>query len=125
MSIVQVVHKWCCLCSSLEYCCLGGTTRWCHPHTRASACRETDEAISEPQFINLSYVQAQHDYLAGNYPVVREDAAQMAALQIHAEHGPGLDQDPDCFMAGIERFVTRQVLMTRPRDEWRTDVGAR
>eukprot|EP00878_Enallax_costatus_P038268 GHUV01043455.1.p1 GENE.GHUV01043455.1~~GHUV01043455.1.p1 ORF type:complete len:1268 (+),score=413.50 GHUV01043455.1:1733-5536(+) len=87
--------------------------------------RETDEAISEPQFINLSYVQAQHDYLAGNYPVVREDAAQMAALQIHAEHGPGLDQDPDCFMAGIERFVTRQVLMTRPRDEWRTDVGAR
>ncbi len=25
--------------------------------------RETDEAISEPQFINLSYVQAQHDYL--------------------------------------------------------------
>jgi hypothetical protein len=26
--------------------------------------------------------QAQHDYLAGNYPVVREDAAQMAALQM-------------------------------------------
>ena len=40
-------------------------------------CRETDENISEPQFINLSYVQAQHDYLAGNYPVVREDAAQV------------------------------------------------
>ena len=33
--------------------------------------------MSEPQFINLSYVQAQHDYLAGNYPVVREDAAQV------------------------------------------------
>jgi hypothetical protein len=41
-------------------------------------CRETDENISEPQFINLSYVQAQHDYLAGNYPVVREDAAQVS-----------------------------------------------
>lgn len=40
-------------------------------------CRETDETVSEPQFINLSYVQAQHDYLAGNYPVVREDAAQV------------------------------------------------
>jgi hypothetical protein len=39
--------------------------------------RETDESVSEPQFINLSYVQAQHDYLAGNYPVVREDAAQV------------------------------------------------
>jgi hypothetical protein len=25
--------------------------------------RETDEAISEPIFISLSYVQAQHDYL--------------------------------------------------------------
>jgi len=44
--------------------------------------RETDEAVSEPQFINLSYIQAQHDYLAGNYPVVRDDAAQMAALQM-------------------------------------------
>jgi hypothetical protein len=44
--------------------------------------RETDENISEPQFINLSYVQAQHDYLAGNYPVVREDAAQVW-MQLH------------------------------------------
>lgn len=42
--------------------------------------RETDENISEPQFINLSYVQAQHDYLAGNYPVVREDAAQVRCM---------------------------------------------
>jgi hypothetical protein len=46
--------------------------------------RETDENISEPQFINLSYVQAQHDYLAGNYPVVREDAAQVCMLLHHA-----------------------------------------
>jgi hypothetical protein len=46
--------------------------------------RETDETISEPQFINLSYVQAQHDYLAGNYPVVREDAAQVG----HPSPGP-------------------------------------
>lgn len=44
--------------------------------------RETDENISEPQFINLSYVQAQHDYLAGNYPVVREDAAQVSCLEL-------------------------------------------
>lgn len=49
----------------------------------------------------------------------------MAALQLHAEHGPGLDLDPEAFMAGIERFVTRQVLMTRPREEWRADVGSR
>jgi hypothetical protein len=25
--------------------------------------RETDETITEPKFINLSYIQAQHDYL--------------------------------------------------------------
>lgn len=30
--------------------------------------------------------QAQHDYLAGNYPVVRDDAAQMAALQMQARN---------------------------------------
>lgn len=52
-----------------------------HMHTSHKSpvvhCRDTDENISEPQFINLSYVQAQHDYLAGNYPVVREDAAQV------------------------------------------------
>ncbi|KAF8058864.1 KIN14I [Scenedesmus sp. PABB004] len=93
-----------------------------HPRAAREGCQsrllfkkrmETDEAITEPQFIALSYVQAQHDYLAGNYPVVREDAAQMAALQIHAEHGPGLEADPDALLAGVERYVTRQVLMTR------------
>eukprot|EP00877_Chromochloris_zofingiensis_P014605 jgi/Chrzof1/9399/Cz04g01170.t1 len=87
--------------------------------------RETDETISEPQFINLSYVQAQHDYLAGNYPVIREDASQMAALQIQAEHGGSLADDPEEVMAAIERYVTRQLFMTRPRDEWRQDVGSR
>jgi hypothetical protein len=51
--------------------------------------RETDEAVAEPQFINLSYIQAQHDYLAGNYPVVRDDAAQMAALQMQVKGGTG------------------------------------
>lgn len=25
--------------------------------------RETDETVTEPQFVNLSYIQAQHDYL--------------------------------------------------------------
>ena len=25
--------------------------------------RETDETVTEPQFISLSYIQAQHDYL--------------------------------------------------------------
>ena len=87
--------------------------------------RETDETITEPMFINLAYVQAQHDYLQGHYPVVREDAAQMCALQIQAEYASTLLDDDEAIMACVERYVTKQVLMTRPREEWRQDVTAR
>lgn len=87
--------------------------------------RETDETITEPQFVNLSYVQAQHDYLQGNYPVVREDAAQMAALQIQAEHASTLIDNEDALMQCIEKYITKQVLMTRPREEWKQDVTSR
>ena len=38
-----------------------------------------------------------------------EDAAQMAALQIHVEFGPGLADNPEAFEGGLERFVTTQV----------------
>jgi hypothetical protein len=111
--------------------------------------RETDETITEPQFVTLSYVQvcrllvplritsnmsqgisfyyasmmcdgqpsprisllqAQHDYLAGNYPVVREDAAQMCALQMQAEAGPTMLEGADSLDSAIERFVHKQVL---------------
>lgn len=30
--------------------------------------RETDETVTEPQFVNLSYIQAQHDYLQVRRP---------------------------------------------------------
>ncbi|KAK4384004.1 Kinesin-like protein KIN-14I [Sesamum angolense] len=49
--------------------------------------RESDEAITDPMFVQLSYVQLQHDYVLGNYPVGRDDAAQLSALQILAEIG--------------------------------------
>jgi len=52
--------------------------------------RETDEQVSEPQFLALCYVQARHDYLSGSYPVGRDDAAQLAALQAQADFGPVL-----------------------------------
>lgn len=113
--------------------------------------RETDEAVSEPQFINLSYIQArraadcaapacsgaacqlpkaprlpgggprmclaplplhdpqaQHDYLAGNYPVVRDDAAQMAALQmqVRALGAEGLTPGANgCSGAGVHALA--------------------
>ena len=87
--------------------------------------RETDEAISEPMFINLSYVQAQHDYLAGNYPVGREDACQLAALQIHAEQGSALVDNMQQLDEAIERYFSRQTLMSRPREEWLSELNAR
>lgn len=87
--------------------------------------RETDETITEPQFVNLSYIQAQHDYLAGQYPVIREDAAQMAALQMQAEHGPTLGGDAAGFEAALEKYMVKQILTSRPRAEWLADVGAR
>lgn len=71
--------------------------------------RETDETIQEPMFLNLSYVQAQHDFLLGNYPVVREDAAQMCALQILAEYGPEYWMDDYKFMKAIERYMNKRV----------------
>ena len=53
-------------------------------------------------------LQAQHDYLQGNYPVVREDAAQMCALQIQAEAGPTLADDLDVLDTLVEKFVVKQ-----------------
>lgn len=49
--------------------------------------RESDEAVTDPMFVQLCYVQLQHDYILGNYPVGRDDAAQLSALQILVEIG--------------------------------------
>ena len=46
------------------------------------------------------------------YPVVREDAAQMAALQMQAEHGPALAEDPEAFEASLEKVLTKQACAT-------------
>ncbi|KAK8716899.1 hypothetical protein V6N13_044190 [Hibiscus sabdariffa] len=49
--------------------------------------RESDEAVTDPMFVQLCYFQLQHDYILGNYPVGRDDAVQLSALQILAEIG--------------------------------------
>lgn len=71
--------------------------------------RDQDEHITEPMFLSLSYIQAQHDYLEGNYPVAREDAAQMCALQIIVEKGINLKRTDDEFKDAAEKFTTQQV----------------
>ena len=47
--------------------------------------------------------------MQSNYPVAREDAAQMCALQIQADCGPGLLNYPDTFEAALEKYIIRQV----------------
>ncbi len=44
----------------------------------------------------------------GNYPVVREDASQMCALQIQAEHASTLNDNEEQVMACIEKYITKQ-----------------
>ncbi|CDY57771.1 BnaC02g45110D [Brassica napus] len=80
----------------------------------------------------LSYVQLQHDYLLGNYPVGRDDAAQLCALQILV--GIGYDYNIILFLIGsrisdwtslLERFLPRQIAITRAKREWELDILAR
>jgi hypothetical protein len=87
--------------------------------------RETDESITEPQFVNLSYIQAQHDYMVGAYPVIREDGAQMCALQMQAEYGPTLTGDATAFEQALEKCMPKSLLLGRPREEWKGDVMTR
>lgn len=87
--------------------------------------RESDDAITEPMFVQLSYVQLQHDYILGNYPVAREDAAQLAALQILAEIGFVSNPDSSTEWAALlDRYLPRQIAVTRGRHDWETDILA-
>lgn len=85
--------------------------------------RESDEAVGEPMFVQLSYVQLQHDYMFGNYPVGRDDAAQLSALQILVEIG-FVTNPESCseWTSLLERFLPRQIAMTRGKQEWEPDI---
>ncbi|KAL1566700.1 Kinesin-like protein KIN-14E [Salvia divinorum] len=88
--------------------------------------RESDEAITDPMFMQLSYVQLQHDYVLGNYPVGRDDAAQLSALQILVEIGyvVSLETCTD-WTSLLERFLPRQLAITRAKRDWELDVLSR
>ncbi|BAT99834.1 Kinesin-like protein [Vigna angularis] len=85
--------------------------------------RDSDEAVTDPMFLQLSYVQLQHDYILGNYPIGKDDASQLSALQILAEIGfvrrPESCTDWNSF---LERFLPRQIAMTRAKREWELDI---
>ncbi|XLR50239.1 hypothetical protein S83_000911 [Arachis hypogaea] len=88
--------------------------------------RESDEAVTDPMFVQLSYVQLQHDYILGNYPIGKDDAAQLSALQILAEIG-FLSSPEACtdWNSLLERFLPRQIAMTRAKREWEMDILSR
>ncbi|MBA0561376.1 hypothetical protein Golob_018212, partial [Gossypium lobatum] len=48
---------------------------------------ESDDAVKDPMFVQLSYFQLQHDYIVGYYPAGRDDAVQLSTLQILPEIG--------------------------------------
>ncbi|XP_059645600.1 kinesin-like protein KIN-14E [Cornus florida] len=88
--------------------------------------RESDEAVADPMFVQLSYVQLQHDYILGNYPVGRDDAAQLSALQISVEIGFVANPE-SCtdWTSLLERFLPRQIAITRAKREWELDILSR
>lgn len=88
--------------------------------------RESDEAVADPMFVQLSYVQLQHDYILGNYPVGRDDAAQLSALQILVEIGFVVNPE-SCtdWTSLLERFLPRQIAITRAKREWELDILSR
>ncbi|KAL5980142.1 Kinesin-like protein KIN-14I [Asimina triloba] len=88
--------------------------------------RESDESITDPMFIQLCYVQLQHDYIFGNYPVGRDDAAQLSALQIFAEIGfVGSPESCTDWTSLLERFLPRQIAITRAKRDWEIDILSR
>ncbi|KAL6959761.1 Kinesin-like protein KIN-14E [Sarracenia purpurea var. burkii] len=88
--------------------------------------RESDEAIGDPMFVQLCYVQLQHDYILGNYPVGRDDAAQLSALQILVEIGFVVSPE-SCtdWTSLLERFLPRQIAITRAKREWEIEILSR
>nr|XP_029118654.1 kinesin-like protein KIN-14I isoform X2 [Elaeis guineensis] len=88
--------------------------------------RESDEAVADPMFLQLSYVQLQHDYILGNYPVGKDDAAQLSALQILVEIGY-VDHPDTCgeWILLLERFLPRQIAVTRAKRDWEIDILSR
>ncbi|XP_074295481.1 kinesin-like protein KIN-14E [Silene latifolia] len=88
--------------------------------------RESDDAVTDPMFVQLSYVQLQHDYILGNYPVGRDDAVQLSALQILVEIGfvshPQMCAD---WISLLERFLPRQIAISRAQQDWEEDIVSR
>ncbi|KAL3515052.1 hypothetical protein ACH5RR_021954 [Cinchona calisaya] len=71
---------------------------------KKTSFQEWDEAITDPMFLQLSYIELQHDYILGNHPAGKDDAAQLCALQILVEVG---------YLDGLESWMRVQTFRYR------------
>ncbi|KAI3798699.1 hypothetical protein L1987_33977 [Smallanthus sonchifolius] len=80
--------------------------------------RESDEAITDPMFVQLSYVQLQHDYILG-----KDDAAQLSALQMLVEIGYVVKPEACIdWTLLLDQFLPRQIAKTRAKKDWDLDI---
>jgi hypothetical protein len=82
--------------------------------------REGDELVTDSVFVTLSYLQVKHDFLVGNYPVNPDDAVKLAAFQIAAEAGPGLERQTETLrdLRGcLPRFIPGSLLKQKSGTE--------
>ncbi|CAD6261853.1 unnamed protein product [Miscanthus lutarioriparius] len=105
-------------------------------YSRKRLFLESDEAVTDQclfsyhmfriDLTNNIILQLQHDYILGNYPVGRDDASQLSALQILVEIGY-IDNPESCveWISLLERFLPRQVAITRAKRDWELDIISR
>ena len=80
--------------------------------------REKDEGINESVFVNLSYVQAQSDYLSGIYPIRKEEAVNLCAFQIFSDFNITVSADIEQTLVGIvDQFIPREIRGTMDMGE--------
>ena len=89
--------------------------------------RDSDEDVkNDPVFLNLSYVQAVHDYMLGLYPTGRDETGQISAYQLHVDEGPYSDGSESAFLADLQfrlsKYIPKSVLASRRREEWSAEI---
>ena len=88
--------------------------------------REKDEAIDEGVFINLSYVQAQSDYLSGIYPIKKEEAISLCAFQVFSDFNIPITASLEETLARIvEQFIPKEMKSTMVMGDVLRDVSLR
>lgn len=88
--------------------------------------REKDESVDEAVFINLSYVQAQSDYMSGIYPIKKDEAISLCAFQVFSDFNIPITANLDETLTGIvEQFIPKEMKSTMVMDDVIHEVALR